>query len=683
MRRSASIWKWSNQSLALAALVAVGCGGGAVGPEAVMQSATPLDLRLLPWPSDALLGDDGKLQVAKPFPFDSLVEPNLTQLAASLSEADGFSTTRSIFFPVDADVVLEAGATATVADLDDPTKSWSYPLFYRAAYKQLVAMAPLGTALKEHHAYGCWIVAGVHDAKGHALRPSATMRAAMAGHGTFGQRVSYQKLAQRLSSLKVKPLAATAFTTQTLTDWVPKVLDDLSAMPPVAHLTRLFATVAELQDLFGGPVTTTRPGRPAAGGVMHDKVGFVLEGTYDSPHYLSPTPGTLGLFDAEQTVQAVDSVPFILVLPIRSDYTNTPVVIFQHGIDSDRSAVLAVANDYVARGYAVLGIDELWHGSRLPGNVDAVFNLSGAPGSDGIGDPSSNAVSWFFDFNGNPRASILSLDTRCIRDNFRQAAADLMQEVRLARSGDFSALSAADPGLATLTIDGANLVYTSESFGSILGAIVVAVDPMLDSAVLDVGGSAVLADLVPNSPEFGPLLGPIVSNAFDIDVDVEDPVTLPVAAQMSLGMLQEVLEPGDGLALSAGASSSKSLLFLHDLADETVPNQAEEALALAFGATQVDLAQQSHALTYVTLPTAPAPYAAAPLRAVVELAEAGHGMFTTQEGAHHYQFPFPPFTKLPATVTFDEPTELVHSLALDFIDSVHAGAPRVSDPTAP
>jgi hypothetical protein len=255
--------------------------------------------------------------------------------------------------------------------------------------------------------------------------------------------------------------------------------------------------------------------------------------------------------------------------------------------------------------------------------------------------------------------------------------------VRLARSGDFSALAAADPRLATLTIDGADLVYTSESFGSILGAIVVAVDPMLDAAVLDVGGGGILADLVPNSPQFGPLLAPIVSNAFDVDVDVQDPASLPVPAQMSLNMLQAVLEPGDGLALSAGASPSKSLLFLHDLADETVPNQAEEALALAFGATQVDLAQGSHAVTYVTLPTAPAPYVASPLRAVVELADAGHGMFTTQEGQHHYQFPFPPFTMLPATISFDEPTELTHSLALDFVDSVHAGAPRVSDPTAP
>ncbi len=92
------------------------------------------------------------------------------------------------------------------------------------------------------------------------------------------------------------------------------------------------------------------------------------------------------------------------------------------------------------------------------------------------------------------------------------------------------------------------------------------------------------------------------------------------------------------------------------------------------------LAQQSHALTYVTLPTTAAPYAASPLHAVVELDNAGHGMFTTQEGTHNYQFPFPPFTALPAVQPFDEPTELAHALALDFIDSVHAGAPSITEP---
>jgi hypothetical protein len=681
MPRSPSIAKWLNHCCAGVLLGLAGCGGP-VGPEAIMQASGPPDTRLLPWPSDALLGDDGKLQVHLPFPFDSAVEANLQQLAATLSESDGFATTRSVFFPVSDDLVLDEGAAATVIDLDDAQQTWSFPLFYRHETKQLIATAPLGTVLRERHAYGCWIAGGVRDARGRALHPSSAMSAAISGHGSWGRRASYQRLARVLAARMVKPLAATAFTTQTLSAWVPRALADLAQTPANVRATRLFASDAELTALFGGPVTTTQPGRPPSGGVLHDKVGLVVEGTFDSPHYLSPTPGNLGLIDPGMPVKAIDHVPFILVLPIANSYTNTPVVIFQHGINNDRSQVLTVANDYAARGYAVLGIDELWHGSRLPGNVDQLFNLSGAPGSDGIGDPGGGAVQYFFDFNGDSNANILAVDPRLIRDNFEQAAIDLMQEVRVARGGDWTVVQQFDTRLGTLTLDGTKLVYTSESFGSILGAIVVAVDPLLEAAVLDVGGGGILVDLVPNSPLFAQALQPFVAGAFDTDVDVNHPDVLPVRAQMALNVLQQVVEPGDGMALSANVDARKNILFLQDYLDETVPNQSEEALARAFGATQVTLSQLSHPLTYVPLPSTNAPYGGSPLRAVVQLDPGSHVMFTQQQGSHTFAPPFPPFSRLSPAVSFANQVALVHTLALDFIDSVRAGAPVVRDPTA-
>ena len=80
----------------------------------------------------------------------------------------GLVPPRSIFFPVDRDVVVDPGATATVIDLVDPARTIVFPLLYRASGKQLVAMAPMGTSLKEHHPYGCYITAGVSG-----LHPSA------------------------------------------------------------------------------------------------------------------------------------------------------------------------------------------------------------------------------------------------------------------------------------------------------------------------------------------------------------------------------------------------------------------------------------------------------------------------------------------------------------------------------
>ena len=97
----------------------------------------------------------------------------------------------------------------------------------------------------------------------------------------------------------------------------------------------------------------------------------------------------------------------MLVLPVRASYAGTPVVIFQHGINDDRKAVLEVSNSFAAKGYAVLGIDELWHGSRRPMAVDLVNNLSGDLVPDGIGDPETfGAVQYFFDFNGDQAAGV-------------------------------------------------------------------------------------------------------------------------------------------------------------------------------------------------------------------------------------------------------------------------------------
>jgi len=278
--------KWFNQSVALA-LALTGCAPS--GPEALMTvGAAPLDVRAVPWPSDALLGSDGRLRVQKPFPFDASNEDNLDRLAATLSELDGFGTTSSIFFPVSDDVVVQLGAVAKVVDLEDAgAPSLSFPLFYRADTRQLVAMAPSGTALAEHHAFACWIESGVN------LHPSSGMQAALDGRGATAGVGAWPKLVARLGQEKVKPLAATAFTTQSLTAWVGKVLGDLSATPPKAHVTRVFKSAAQLELIFGGSVTTLRPGRPPSGGVKHDTVAFVVEGSYDVPHYLSATPGAL------------------------------------------------------------------------------------------------------------------------------------------------------------------------------------------------------------------------------------------------------------------------------------------------------------------------------------------------------------------------------------------------------
>jgi dienelactone hydrolase len=620
----------------LALLFSVGCaawvGCSPSGPEALMSAG---DVRKMPWPSDALMVN-GKVKVAPPFPFDGN-EDNLQRLGVALSELDGFGTVTSIFFPVSADVKVDANAYAEVIDLDGKEQTRQFPLRYRAETKQLIAMSPIGTVLTEHHRYACVIRRGVNVHASDAM-----------------QKVIDQ-------NVKGGALAATVFTTRTVSNWFASVELDAN---PKAHVTRTFMGT-DLDDLFGGPVTTTLPGFPPSGGVLHDQIGVAYEGTFSSPNYLSNPPGSLGLFSDPPVKKSTDDIPFLLVMP--KGRTSAPVIIFQHGIGSDRSAILLVANDYAARGYAIFGIDELWHGSRQPGAVDKVNNISGAQIPDGIGDSGGGAINNFFDVVGDASQNIAALDPRVMRDNFRQASIDLMQAVRVAKSGDWS-----DAGV---TLDGSKIVYTGESFGSILGAMVMALDPEVETGVLDVGGGGLFLDLIGNSASFAQLLQPFVAGGFDQLFDVNNPTDNPIRQQMSLNLMQTLFESGDGLPLAQAATSEKKILFLEAFNDEVVANHSTEALANAWGVTQVVLSSGSPPTRVVMLPKTNAP--AMLSRALVQLDPACHGMFTRQKDQRKYQDGFPPFMKRDQPLPVDNPIARAHALALDFIDSVRAGTPTV------
>ena len=75
---------------------------------------------------------------------------------------------------------------------------------------------------------------------------------------------------------------------------------------------------------------------------------------------------------------------------------------------------------------------------------------------------------------------------------------------------------------------------------------------------------------------------------------------------------------------------------------------------------------------------APLPGGATALRALVQLDNASHGMFTSQSGRHEWMPPFPPFVRYDKPIPIDTPIVTAHKPALDFIDGYRAGAPVVS-----
>ncbi len=627
-----------------------------------------------PWPSD-VLREGGHLRVES-IPFEGK-DDALAAMAASLSELDGAPVRTSIFFPLGGGALRNGPQddAATLVDLTDGAASpTQLALFYREATRELVALAPSSAVLREQHIYGCF----VGDAR---VVPSAEMGRALRGEGPHA--AAYAPLAAYLQAHPAKVGAATVFTVGQPSRVLFAMRGQADALPPPrVVVTRTLATQPELDDLFGAPATT-RPGQGDPKGIVHDAIGAVVTGTFDAPYYLDAPKDVLGRIPLDgagaPVAKSTTTIPFFLTLP-RGGAGKVPVLVYQHGLNAGRWQVAAVANDYARAGYATIGIDALWHGSRQPGAKDRVHNFSGAPGPDGLADLDELGASFlFFDFAGDAAHGIGPLDGRYVRDSLRQAVFEVTELVRLLVHGDTS------PFAAGVTLDASHLVYTSESFGSVLGASVLAVSPDLGAAVLSVGGAGVFLPIFPDSPFFQPALGLFVRPTIDATLDFSDPVGLPAEAQRAVSLMQAILEPGEPAAFAPHiarfpSGKPKSVLFLQAFSDELIPNQGGELLASIAGATQVTVPGFSRALRFAELPSAAAPYAGppgAPTVAVVQVERATHTMFTTFEGDAQYTQGFPPATKLGTPVRVKEPIEEIHAMALAFARSYAAGAPEV------
>lgn len=673
-------------SLALVVLAGAcsSSSGGDDGRPIVLMGQTYADA---PWPSDQFL--DPATGHLRSVDLGLEGKPDaVAALAASLTDLDGAPMHSSIFFPTRGGTRAEGPVTdghAWIVDLGaKKALSPEMPLFYRASTHELVAMTSSDLVLVPGSRYAC-VVKAPGFARSHELEdalagrgPNAALGAAM-GDATAAAGVAAGDVA-----------AATVFTVGHPTTGLHTVRAQLDALPPPkARVVRVMATAEALDDFFGKP-TTTRSGLGDPAGIVHDALAAVVLGEFDAPGFATGDAAHLGKFEIDPAtgqakVKGSLVVPFMLALPKRTSLAGTPVMIFQHGLNASRMQVGAVANDYAKAGYATIGIDAIYHGARTPGSRDQNHNYTGTPGPDGLADDDPVAASLtFFDFGGDSAAGIIPLEARVVRDNLRQAALDIASLVRLLKGGDMSAVAAADPSLAALTLDADPLVYSGESFGSVTGSIAAAIEPGIAAATLAVPGAGIFVPLFADSPTFGVGTSAFVRNAFDPDLDVSDPTVLPAEAQRSLAILEEAIEPGDPVAYAAEiGAAGKSLLMLQAFSDETIPNQSGELIAKAAGATAVSVPGRTKELRYVTLPSAPAPLKAsapAPVVAVLDVDPATHIMYTRFGDARNFVPGFPPAAKEPAPVPVDEPIEWLHQTATAFADSVRARAPEVAPP---
>lgn len=611
-----------------------------------------------PWPSDVFL-KNGRLEVGA-IPLEGKKGP-IDAIAATFAETDGAPIYGSVFFPLEGEVRDGSfEGRARWVDLDAGNREFETKLWSRALTSELVALPPKDQILAAGHRYAVVI-------ESPELGPSPPMRAEI----------------EKLGALATNASAVTVFTVGHPTALVDRMREVVTALPaPAAKVTKVLRGV-DLEALTGKPATT-RPGFGDGAGIVHDQIDTIVLGTFDAPSFLTDAPPRLGRIEVDDNgapkVKGTEAIPYLLTLPKKpaAGWGTVPVLVFQHGLNANRLQVLTCADDYARAGFATIGIDALWHGERAANPKDLVNNITRSAPPDGLADPDDFGASIsLFDFDGDDARGIAPFDSRYVRDNWRQAIVDIVMFGRFLGHGDHAAIAAADPELAGLAFDRDHVVYTSESFGSVIGASGIAMSDDFAGAVLSVGGGGIFLPIFPSSPTFTGVLTPFIKTSFDPYLDTSDPAVLPGEAQRVLSLLGAMILPGDPLAFAPIAlERRRNVLLLEARSDELIPNQGTELMMKAMGATFVALPASSEPPRFVTLPTANAPYRAPsgqPTIALVQISPALHTMFTSFQGERRYQPEFPPFVSLPAPELVSNPIERVHDIAIDFAKSLQSG----------
>lgn len=316
---------------------------------------------------------------------------------------------------------------------------------------------------------------------------------------------------------------------------------------------------------------------------------------------LDPTSTNITVANPFPVVTDMQTVPLLVTVPNANSEKSKPpdgwpVVIFGHGITRNRMDALAVADTLASIGYAMVAIDFPLHGispdatpslapfyientpfgpvaNERTFDMDLINNATGAPGPDGLIDPSgSHAVS----------AGLSSMLTG--RDTIRQGITDLSVLSVTIPSMDFDGDGVADT-------DGSNIAYAGQSWGGIHGTALSALEPLVTRSVLSVPGGGI-ARFAEASPSFGPVIRAGLAAAGVL------PGT--AAFEQFLTLWQTMLDSGDPINWAAEAAANTPIMLHEVINDQVIPNfvptaplSGTEPLIAVMGLTDYSTSQQS------------------------------------------------------------------------------------------
>ena len=327
-------------------------------------------------------------------------------------------------------------------------------------------------------------------------------------------------------------------------------------------------------DILGGAVPTTAIVDSMADSALGATDIWV--GTLDVPYYLTeaanandPTPLSSFWMGAGSTnltrfnvnavaTNAALSIPLMVSVPKSAmPAGGYPIVVYQHGITTNRATMLAIADAFGAAGIAVAAIDMPMHG--VTGNetdgteafyqggaertfdLDLVDNTTSAAGPDGITDTS-----------GTHFINLTNLLNT--RDNLRQAVSDLF------------ALTYAVDGLAAggATFDSNRIYFLGHSLGAMVGTAFTALESNIRDAAFVFGGG-MLPKILDGSASFSPrIVAGLAANG--VDKGTPD-------YESFIGAAQTVVDSADPVNYASTlAAKDQGILFFEMQGGNTSPS---------------------------------------------------------------------------------------------------------------
>lgn len=368
------------------------------------------------------------------------------------------------------------------------------------------------------------------------------------------------------------------FTTQSTTDVLAQVRNDVKALTPTAGF---------------GPTGTTSPLGTADINVGAITVPYYLtaSSTASSP---SNDPTSLGSFwkgiaGSFLTTLAPNQDPGCTaathICPIETSTENIPmmvsipksigdcaggmpgagwpVVIYQHGITTNRATMLAVADAMAGACMAVVAIDMPMHG--LTGNeTNGTEAFKGVPVSertfdldlvtqDADGNITAEVPDGEIDTSGRHFINLSNLQNT--RDNVRQAVSDLFVVVDAIEEGALS-----DGGNV---MDPARIYFLGHSLGAMVGTVFTALEPNVRDAAFAFGGAS-LPKILDGSAAFGPSIAAGLAEKGVVKGTPD--------YESFLGAAQTVVDSGDPANHAATAVAGRGILFFEIVGGNSSPS---------------------------------------------------------------------------------------------------------------